>query len=97
MPEDRREAGNPARASAEHEDPAGAPPGAVEAVALLAEHPSWAIWLPVGGRDWTAVRPASSRPPGPDLPLLWAQASTAAGLARKMRALDEQAAGGGWP
>lgn len=93
MPEDHSEAGNPAGASAEHDEL----PGAAELVALLAEHPSWAIWLPVGSRDWAAVRPASSRLPGPDLPLLWAQASTAAGLARKMRALDEQVAGAGWP
>ena len=93
MPEGRRESAKSASTSAEHDEL----PDTAEAVTLLAEHPSWAIWLPVRGRDWTAVRPASSRPPGPDLPLLWAQASTAAGLARKMRALDEQVSPGGWP
>jgi hypothetical protein len=72
-------------------------PDAEQAATLLADYPAWAIWLPAVGREWTAVRPASSRPPGPGLPLLWAHAATSDGLARKMRALDEQVSPGGWP
>jgi hypothetical protein len=71
--------------------------GAAQFVALLAEHPAWAIWPATAGREWAAVRPASSRPPGPGVPLLWAQAATVDGLIIKMRALDEQVAPGGWP
>jgi hypothetical protein len=68
-----------------------------EVVGLLRDHPRWAIWLPAYSGVWTAVRPASSRPPGPDVPLLWAHASTAAQLAGKLRALDEQVSADGWP
>jgi hypothetical protein len=68
-----------------------------EVVGLLRDHPRWAIWLPADGGAWTAVRPAGSRPPGPDVPLLWAHGSTAAALAGKLRALDEQASADGWP
>jgi hypothetical protein len=88
------------RARAPGRDPGHGGPAtgeAARAVALLADHPSWAIWLPAAGRGWTAVRAASSRPPGPGLPLLWADAPTADGLARTMRALDEQVSPGGWP
>jgi hypothetical protein len=80
--------------------PGHAPEGgadAARAAALLADHPAWAIWLPAPGRGWTAVRPASSRPPGPGLPMLWADAATADELARIMSALDEQVSPGGWP
>ena len=69
---------------------------AAEVAALQADHPAWAIWLPIGGR-WTGVRSAGSRPAGPDLPLLWAQAATAEELASKMQTMDEQASAGGWP
>jgi hypothetical protein len=68
-----------------------------EVVGLLRDHPRWAIWLPAGSGGWTAVRPAGSRPPGPDVPLLWAHGSTAATLAGKLRALDEQVSADGWP
>jgi hypothetical protein len=70
---------------------------AAQAAALLISHPAWAIWLPQGSGEWTAVRPASSRPPGPGQPLLWAQAATVDELTRKMHALDEQVSPGGWP
>lgn len=69
---------------------------AAQVAVLLADHPAWAVWLPTSGR-WTAVRPASSRPPGPGLPLLWAQAETADELDRRMCALDDQVPEGGWP
>jgi hypothetical protein len=72
-------------------------PDAARAAALLADYPAWAIWLPAAGREWTAVRPASSRPPGPGLPLLWAQAAAAGELARMMQAMDEQLSPGAWP
>jgi hypothetical protein len=55
--------------------------------------PAWAVWLPQGRRPWTALRPASARPPGPRLPLVWVQAATGAELAAQMRAADEQIAG----
>jgi hypothetical protein len=69
-----------------------------EANALLRNHPRWAIWLPVGSGDWAAIRPASSRPPSPELPTIWVHADTASELARLMRLADEQVSGrGGQP
>jgi hypothetical protein len=59
-----------------------------EAVVLFRDHPLWPVWLPVDGRAWTAVRPAGSRPPGPEVPLLWVQAATAAQLDVRMRSAD---------
>jgi hypothetical protein len=67
-----------------------------EVVTLLRDYPRWAIWLPTHGRRWTSVRPASSRQPAPDLPMLWAYAESAGELARMMNAIDEQASGRGW-
>jgi hypothetical protein len=64
-----------------------------EAVILLRNHPQWAIWRPVGGERWAAIRPASSRPPAPELPTIWVHADTASGLARLMQACDEQVSG----
>lgn len=61
-----------------------------EAVILLREHPSWAVWMPTGRRDWTAARPASSRSPGPDLPMIWVHAETSAELANRMHSADAQ-------
>jgi hypothetical protein len=61
-----------------------------ETVALLREHPLWAVWIPRGRRDWTAARPASSQPPGPDLPMFWIHAATSAQLADLMDAADTQ-------
>src|SRR5450759_64404 len=61
-----------------------------EATILIRDHPQWAIWRPARGSDWTAVRPASSRPPAPELPTIWVHAGTARELARLMRAADEQ-------
>jgi hypothetical protein len=61
-----------------------------EAVILMRDHPRWAIWRPAGGENWAAIRPASSRPPTPELPTIWIQASTANELADLMQAGDEQ-------
>lgn len=62
---------------------------AAEAAILLHEHPAWAVWLPHDDRgEWTAARAASSRPPGPAVPLLWLRAGSADELARMMRAAD---------
>jgi hypothetical protein len=61
-----------------------------EVVVLYREFPAWAVWLPRGGRQWTAVRPASARAPGPDLPMIWVHAATPAELAGRMRGADAQ-------
>jgi len=61
-----------------------------EVVVLYREFPAWAVWLPHGGRQWTAVRPASARAPGPDLPMIWVHAATPAELAGRMRGVDAQ-------
>jgi hypothetical protein len=61
-----------------------------QVIVLHREFPAWAVWLPHGGRQWTAVRPASARAPGPDLPMIWVQAATVAELAERMRRADAQ-------
>jgi hypothetical protein len=66
-----------------------------EAIVLMRNHPQWAIWLPASGSDWAAIRPASSRPPAPELPTIWVHAGTARDLARLMQAADEQVSGRG--
>ncbi len=66
-----------------------------EAIVLMRNHPQWAIWLPAGGSDWTAIRPASSRLPAPELPTIWVHAGTARDLALLMQAADEQVSGCG--
>jgi hypothetical protein len=79
----------PAGREGEHQVPpqlaealAGIAPGALqdiaEVIVLHREFPAWAVWLPHGGRRWVAVRPASARAPGPDLPMVWTEAKTAA-------------------
>ena len=77
------------------------PPGAqegqssfTEVVGLLRDHPRWAVWLPAGGTVWTAVRPAGSRLPGPEVPLLWVNAGTAGDLGRLMLDVDQEISGG---
>jgi hypothetical protein len=65
-----------------------------EIAGLHREFPEWAIWLPSHGRNWTALRPASTRAPEPGLPMVWAQAATAADLAERMRGVDAQLARG---
>ncbi len=62
----------------------------IQVVALYREFPAWAVWLPYRVRRWAAVRPASARAPGPDLPMIWVQADTAAELAVRMRSADAQ-------
>jgi hypothetical protein len=64
-----------------------------EAIILLRDHPQWAIWLPASSGDWIAIRPASSRPPSPELPTIWVHADTASELANLMQAADEQVSG----
>jgi hypothetical protein len=63
-----------------------------QVIALYREFPAWAVWLPHAGRPWIALRPASARAPGPDLPMVWTQAGTAAELAARMRGADAQLA-----
>jgi hypothetical protein len=65
-----------------------------EVAVVLRDHPRWAIWLAAGGREWTAVRPAGSMPPGPEVPTVWVRAETAGQLAVMMQRADEQLAGG---
>jgi hypothetical protein len=65
----------------------------VEIIVLHRDFPAWAVWLPYRGRAWVAVRPASARPPGPDLPMVWVHAATSAELADRMRGVDAQLAG----
>jgi hypothetical protein len=69
-------------------------PGDREAISQLIvlhrELPAWAVWLPCRGRPWIATRAASSRVPGPGLPMMWVQALTAAELANRMRAIEAQ-------
>lgn len=64
-----------------------------EIIVLHREFPAWAVWLPARSRTWTAVRPASARAPGPDLPMVWARAATSAELADRMRGVDAQLTG----
>jgi hypothetical protein len=75
---------------------AGVAPGDREAIsqliALHREFPAWAVWLPRRGGPWVATRMASSRAPGPGLPMVWVEAMTATELARRMQAMDEQLA-----
>ena len=61
-----------------------------EVAVLLRAHPQWAIWLPAGGREWTAVRSAGSSPPGPEMPMIWVRAGTAGELADMMGRADSQ-------
>jgi hypothetical protein len=63
-----------------------------QVIVLYREFPAWAVWLPYRGRRWTAVRPASARAPGPDLPMIWVHADAAAELAARMRSADAQLA-----
>ena len=61
-------------------------------IGLYREFPAWAVWLPSAGRAWTAVRPASGRVPGPELPMIWVNAPTETELADRMRSVDAQLA-----
>jgi hypothetical protein len=63
-----------------------------EVIVLHREFPAWAVWLPGQGRAWTAVRPASARAPGPDLPMIWVHAATSSELADRMQAMEAQLA-----
>src|SRR5690242_3761794 len=73
----------------------------IEAVVLMRAFPRWAIWRPVAGGVWTAVCPATSRPPGPELPMVWVSAAAAGELAGTMRRAESQIAPRdgqpGWP
>ena len=61
-----------------------------QVIVLHREFPAWAVWLPYGGRQWTAVRPASARAPGPDLPMIWVHAATVEELTERMQRADAQ-------
>jgi hypothetical protein len=84
-----------AKGAGEAQANAGHKAALAEVVILLRDYPQWAIWLPASGGDWTAIRPASSLPPSPELPTIWVRAATASKLARLMRAGDEQLSGRG--
>jgi hypothetical protein len=90
----RTEEGRGKRVTAEGARTAPVTPGdeavLVEAIILMRDYPQWAIWLPASGGGWTAIRPASSRLPSPELPTIWVDADTASELARLMRSTDEQ-------
>jgi hypothetical protein len=60
----------------------------VALISLYRDHPRWAVWLPPPGGQWTAVRAAGSRPPSPDMTMLWVYASTSVELAHRMSRLD---------
>ena len=59
-----------------------------EVAVLYRDHPRWAVWMPVAGGEWAAMRPAGSRPPGPEVPMLWVRAGTAAELGGRMSRAD---------
>jgi hypothetical protein len=63
-------------------------PTLAEVAVLHRDHPRWAIWVPAEGGEWAAARPAGLRPPGPEVPMLWVRASTAAELGRRMSRVD---------
>jgi len=67
---------------------AGSVRGCVEVGLLAHAFPQWAVWRQADGFSWTAVRPAGSMPPGPEAPMVWVRARTAAGLMDRMRAAD---------
>jgi hypothetical protein len=59
-----------------------------EIVSRYRDHPLWAVWLPTDGRGCVTVRPAGSRPPGPEVPMVWMAAQTAVQLGTRMRVAD---------
>jgi hypothetical protein len=59
-----------------------------EVAVLQQGHPRWAVWVPAAGGEWAAARPAGSRPPGPEVPMLWVRAGTAAELGGRMSRAD---------
>jgi hypothetical protein len=59
-----------------------------EIVSLRRDHPLSAVWPAVLGRGWVAGRPAGSRPPGPEGPLVWVFGETSADLAARMCVAD---------
>jgi hypothetical protein len=65
-----------------------------EIIVLHVQFPAWAVWPPRRGRSWTAIRPASSQLPGPDLPMIWVHAATASELGDQMRRADVQLTAG---
>jgi hypothetical protein len=65
-----------------------------EVVALFRDHPQWALWLPGPGDAWVAARSAGSRPPGPEVPMIWVRAGTASELGGRMSQADVSLASG---
>jgi hypothetical protein len=68
--------------------------GPAEIAVLSHAYPWWAVWRPTRGGTWT-MRPAGSVPPGPEVPMVWVRAGTAAELANLMQAADAQLPPGG--
>lgn len=66
-----------------------------EIAVLSYAYPWWAVWRPAGGGTWTAMRPAGSVPPGPEVPMMWVRAGTAGELTGLMQAADAQLPPGG--
>jgi len=62
--------------------------GLGEVVSLYLDYPLWAVWLPADNHEWVAVRPAGSRPPAPEVPMIWVAAETAVELGARMRVAD---------
>jgi hypothetical protein len=62
----------------------------IQVTALYGEFPTWAVWLPHGGRPWTAIRPASARAPRPEVPMIWVHAATVEELTEQMQRADAQ-------
>jgi hypothetical protein len=60
----------------------------LEVLALHRDFPAWAVWFPEPGRHWTAARPSSARPPGPETMMLWAHAASLDELMVMMRVAD---------
>ena len=59
-----------------------------EVAVLHRDHPRWAVWMPADGGEWTAVQPTGSRPPGPEGPMVWVRAGSAAELSERMSRAD---------
>jgi hypothetical protein len=59
-----------------------------ELTVLQRDHPRWAVWTPAAGGEWAAARPAGSRPPGPEVPMLWVFGGSTAELGGRMSRAD---------
>jgi hypothetical protein len=62
----------------------------MEVIILHRQFPAWAVWLPHGSQGWVAVRPASTRAPGPELPLVWVHGASPTELGARMHRVDTE-------